>query len=212
MGERGVVAGSRAGAASGAVLLVLLLAVPLTFRGGSSGYGGAGSRFQGAVVSADGAVASASPDASAVGVGVLAAGGNAVDAAAATVFAVGVVAQESCGIGGGGFLLYRGADGTAAALDFRETAPAGLPLDFESAARRFRGTGHQVVGVPGTVAGMAAALQRFGTRSFAELLDPAVGLARTGPPAQLVPDPGLEGRTGTAGGLRRSPASVPGRR
>jgi gamma-glutamyltranspeptidase / glutathione hydrolase len=174
-----VVAHPRAGAAVGAALLGLLLAVPLTHRG-ESGYGGAGSRYQGAVVSGDGAVASASPDASAVGVGVLAAGGNAVDAAVATVFAVGVVAQESCGVGGGGFLLYRGADGTAAALDFRETAPAGLPPDFESAARRFRGTGHQVVGVPGTVAGMAAAVQRFGTRPLGELLEPAIGLAEQG--------------------------------
>ena len=175
-----MVAHPRAGAAVGAALLGLLLAVPLTLRGESSGSGGAGSRYQGAVVSGDGAVASASPEASAVGVGVLAGGGNAVDAAVATVFAVGVVAQESCGIGGGGFLLYRGADGTAAALDFRETAPAGLPPDFESAARRFRGTGHQVVGVPGTVAGMAAAAQRFGTRPFGELLEPAVGLAERG--------------------------------
>ena len=166
-------------------LLALLFVVPLTQRGGPSGTGGAGSRYQGAVVSGDGvsgggAVASASPDASAVGVGVLQAGGNAVDAAVATVFAVGVVAQESCGMGGGGFLLYRGPDGTAAALDFRETAPAGLPPDFESWPRRFRGTGHQVGGVPGTVAGMAAALERFGTRSIGELLEPAIGLAERG--------------------------------
>ena len=110
----------------------------------------------------------------------LAAGGNAVDAAIATVFAVGVAAQESCGIGGGGFLLYRGADGTAAVLDFRETAPAGLAADFEAAPRRFRGTGLQVVGVPGTVAGMAAAGERFGSRPLGRLLRPAIDLAARG--------------------------------
>src|SRR5437764_481461 len=105
-----------------------------------------------------------------VGIRVLAEGGNAVDAAVATVFAVGVVAQESCGIGGGGFLLYRSADGTTAALDFRETAPANLDPRFESAARKFPGTGHQVVGVPGTVAGMAAAVERYGSRPLDRLL------------------------------------------
>jgi gamma-glutamyltranspeptidase/glutathione hydrolase len=148
--------------------------------GVTPGYGVAGSRYREAVSSRYGAVASAAPDASAVGVRILAAGGNAMDAAVATVFAVGVVAQESCGVGGGGFLLYRGADGEAAALDFRETAPAGLPPDFETAARRFRGTGHQVVGVPGTVAGMAAAAERFGTWPFDRLLRPAIGLAEHG--------------------------------
>ena len=162
-----------------AALTALLVAGPAE-RTVGSGYGVAGGRYRPALVSLYGAVASASPDASAAGVSVLAAGGNAVDAAVATVFAVGVTAQESCGIGGGGFLLYRGADGTAAVLDFRETAPAGLATDFEAAPRRFRGTGLQVVGVPGTVAGMAAVSERFGTRPLARLLRPAIDLADRG--------------------------------
>ena len=144
------------------------------------GYGVPGSRYRAAVGSPYGVVVSASPDASAAGIRVLAEGGNAVDAAVATVFAVGVAAQESCGVGGGGFLLYRGADGTAAALDFRETAPAALAPGFETATRRFPGTGHQVVGVPGTVAGMAAAVDRYGTRPLRRLLDPAIALAERG--------------------------------
>ena len=144
------------------------------------GYGAAGSRYQPELSSRWGAVASGSPDASAAGISVLAAGGNAVDAAVATVFAVGVAAQESCGLGGGGFFLYRGADGRSAALDFRETAPAALPADFETAPRRFRGTGHQVVGVPGTVAGMAEAAERFGTWPLPRLLRPAIDLAERG--------------------------------
>ena len=96
------------------------------------------------------------------------------------VFAVGVVAQESCGLGGGGFLLYRGSDGTAAVLDFRETAPANLPSGFETEPRRFAGTGHQVVGVPGTVAGMAEVVDRYGSRPLERLLGPAIALAERG--------------------------------
>src|SRR5918999_262704 len=154
-----------AGAALLAALLAAFAAVSLAGPGPRSvrpGYGVAGSRYQNALVSEYGAVASASPDASAAGGSVLAAG---------------VAAQESCGIGGGGFLLYRGADGTAAVLDFRETAPAGLAAGFETAPRRFRGTGLQVVGVPGTVAGMATVVERFGTRPLAQLLRPAIDLA-----------------------------------
>lgn len=113
----------------------------------------------------------------------LADGGNAIDAAVAMVFAVGVVAPESCGIGGGGFLLYRGADGTVAALDFREKAPAALPINFEFLSNRdtsMFGTGHLVAGVPGTVAGMAAAQDRFGSRPLKRLLEPAITLAERG--------------------------------
>lgn len=160
-----------------------LAGVVLSYGGGGgpdAGYGVPGSRYRPGVMSPYGVVVSASPDASAAGIEVLEDGGNAVDAAVATVFAVGVAAQESCGVGGGGFLLYRGADGTAAALDFRETAPAALPPAFESAARRFRGTGHQVVGVPGTVAGMAAVAGRYGSRPLERLLRPAIALAERG--------------------------------
>lgn len=168
----------------GTVLLVALGGLVgglLRFGGGrEEAYGAPGPRYRPAVTSRSGVVVSASADASAAGVRVLEEGGNAVDAAVATVFAIGVTAQESCGIGGGGFLLYRGADGTVAALDFRETAPAGLAPGFESTPRRFPGTGHQVVGVPGTVAGMAAAAERYGSRPFARLLDPAIALAERG--------------------------------
>lgn len=144
------------------------------------GYGVRGSRYRDALTSRYGAVASASPEASAAGIRVLAEGGNAVDAAVTTVLAVGVVAQESCGLGGGGFLLYRGADGTAAALDFRETAPAKLASGFEAVPRRFAGTGHQVVGVPGTVASLAEAARRYGSRPLTGLVGPAIALAERG--------------------------------
>lgn len=164
------------------VVVTALTGVILRSGGGGpgAGYGAPGSRYRPAVTSQYGVVVSASPDASAAGIEILAEGGNAVDAAVATVLAVGVTAQESCGIGGGGFLLYRGADGTAAALDFRETAPAALAPTFETAGRRFRGTGHQVVGVPGTVAGMAAVAGRYGSRPLGQLVRPAIALAERG--------------------------------
>ena len=192
-----------------AALLATMAALSLTEEDPTSvkaGYGVAGSRYRQALVSQYGAVASASPDASAAGIGVLGAGGNAVDAAVAAVFAVGVSAQESCGIGGGGFLLYRGADGTEAVLDFRETAPAALPPDFETAPRPFRGSGHQVVGVPGTVAGMAEVSQRFGTKPFRELVRPAIALAERGlrlSPLQVEVLRGERDRLNTYDGARR---------
>ena len=76
-----------------------------------------------------GVVATESWDAARAGRAVLERGGNAVDAAAATVFAMGVARPQSCGIGGGGFLVYRTAGGGTAALDFRETAPAAFRAD-----------------------------------------------------------------------------------
>ncbi len=148
-----------------------------------SGNGIKGNRYKEAVEGRHGAVSSSAPDASQVGIDVLEAGGNAVDAAVAMVFAVGVVAPESCGIGGGGFLLYRGADGTTAALDFRETAPAALPADFEAMSAAHTGawgTGHLVAGVPGTVAGMAAAQDAYGSKPLKRLLEPAIALAERG--------------------------------
>ncbi|HEX2029827.1 MAG TPA: gamma-glutamyltransferase, partial [Actinomycetota bacterium] len=85
-----------------------------------------GVRFREAVTSTRGVVASISDLASAVGIDVLDRGGNAIDAAVATVFAVGVVRPDFGGIGGAGFLVYRGANNRTEALDFRETSSASM--------------------------------------------------------------------------------------
>src|SRR4051812_24229986 len=140
-----------------------------------------GSQYRNAVRSEGGVVASESPAASKVGLNVLNAGGNAMDAAVATTFALGVARPQSCGIGGGGFLVYRGADGETAALDFRETAPAAVtPKTFAGQGLYKTFTGHTTVGVPGTVAGMQAALESYGTIDFADAIAPAERLAREG--------------------------------
>ena len=141
-----------------------------------------GSLFMPPARSTAGTVASASTLASRAGIAVLDDGGNAVDAAVATFFAIGVVRPELCGIGGGGFLVYRGADGQAAALDFRETAPAEYTFSTGLLFGVGFGTGHNVIGVPGGVAGMDAALERYGTRPLAELIAPAAQLASDGFP------------------------------
>jgi gamma-glutamyltranspeptidase / glutathione hydrolase len=140
-----------------------------------------GSRFHEGVSTRLGVVATESPAAARVGRGVLESGGNAVDAAVATVFALGVARPQSCGIGGGGFMLYRSASGRTAALDFRETAGAATtPTTFAGPGLHKTFTGHLTVGVPGVVAGMQAALRRYGTRSLGASIAPAERLARQG--------------------------------
>jgi gamma-glutamyltranspeptidase/glutathione hydrolase len=141
-----------------------------------------GSLFRPPATSNGGTVASASTLASEVGIAVLDDGGNAIDAAVATFFAIGVVRPELCGVGGGGFLVYRGADGETAALDFRETAPAEYTFSTGLLLGVGFGTGHNVIGVPGGVAGMDAALERYGTKPLAELIAPAARLASEGFP------------------------------
>jgi gamma-glutamyltranspeptidase/glutathione hydrolase len=133
-------------------------------------------------VTADrGMVVSTDEIASQVGIDVLRAGGNAVDAAVAVQFALAVVNPEAGNIGGGGFMVVRFADGTAAALDFREKAPLAatrdMYLDPQGSATRGSLEGHTASGVPGSVAGMWAAHRRFGTLPWAELLAPAIDLA-----------------------------------
>jgi gamma-glutamyltranspeptidase/glutathione hydrolase len=119
--------------------------------------------------------------ASEVGAEVLRRGGNAVDAAVAVHFALAVVNPEAGNIGGGGFLLARMADGTVAALDFRETAPAAATrdmfLDAQGRVTSASTLGHRASGVPGSVAGMWEAHRRYGSRPWAELLEPAITLA-----------------------------------
>jgi gamma-glutamyltranspeptidase/glutathione hydrolase len=140
-----------------------------------------GSRFHPGVTSPYGVVATESPQAAAVGRDVLEHGGNAVDAAVSTVFALGVARPQSCGIGGGGFMVYRDHDGTVATLDFRETAPAAIRNDTFTGPGLYQTfTGHTTVGVPGVVAGMNAALARFGTISLRRAIAPAQHLAQDG--------------------------------
>lgn len=119
--------------------------------------------------------------ASRVGVDVLQAGGNAVDAAVAVSFALAVVNPEAGNIGGGGFMVARMADGSVAALDYRETAPASATrdmfLDADGNLTDRSVVGHLAAGVPGTVMGMWEAHRRFGSLPWEELVAPAVALA-----------------------------------
>ena len=135
----------------------------------------------------NGVVASSSAIASEVGIEVLKKGGNAVDAAVATAFALAVTWPTAGNIGGGGFLVYHGADGQATTFDFREKAPlaatAEMYLDADGNIRdNANHEGILAVGVPGTVAGLALAHRRLGSMSWEELLAPAVTLARGGIP------------------------------
>jgi gamma-glutamyltranspeptidase/glutathione hydrolase len=137
------------------------------------------------VVAPRGLVAAPERDAAAVGLAVLRDGGNAVDAAVATAFALAVTYPRAGNLGGGGFLLYRKPDGSHAALDFRETAPKALsPASFLDAAGRVDPSksmnGGLAVGVPGSVAGLAEAHRQWGSRPWAELIAPAIRLAEDG--------------------------------
>ena len=135
----------------------------------------------------NGVVASSTAIASGVGVGILKKGGNAVDAAVATAFALAVTWPSGGNIGGGGFLIYHGADGDATAFDFREKAPLAatedMYLDADGNVRaNSNHEGILAVGVPGTVAGLELAHQRLGRLEWRELLAPAIALARDGIP------------------------------
>ena len=130
-------------------------------------------------------VVSAHGLASQIGRDVLVAGGNAFDAAVAVNFALAVVYQQAGNIGGGGFMVYRLADGTDGALDFREKAPLAARRDMYldadgSVIKDSSLRGHLAVGVPGTVAGMVVAHEKFGSLVWADLLTPAIKLARDG--------------------------------
>lgn len=138
-----------------------------------------------------GMVASANRLASEVGVDVLKRGGNAVDAAIAMGFALAVVYPSAGNLGGGGFMLVRLRDGRTTAIDYREMAPAAatrnIYLDKRGALIEGEGSstlGYRAAGVPGTVAGMALALKRYGSGrlTWAQLVEPARRLAAEGFP------------------------------
>ncbi len=138
--------------------------------------------------SSQGMVTAAHPQATQVGLAILQAGGNAVDAAVATTLAISVVEPFSAGIGGGGFLLYAPAQSTSiTALDFREKAPRqatpNLYLDDQGQVKpRASRDGHGAVAVPGTVAGLAAVHRRYGKQPWKQLVQPAIRLAQRGFP------------------------------
>jgi gamma-glutamyltranspeptidase/glutathione hydrolase len=130
-------------------------------------------------------VVSANAIATRAGAEVLRAGGNAVDAAIATGFALAVVHPTAGNIGGGGFMVIRFPDGRTTALNFREKAPlAAYPemfLDEEGEySREIHHNSHRAVGVPGTVAGFAMAHEKYGSGEWARLVEPAVQLAGEG--------------------------------
>jgi gamma-glutamyltranspeptidase/glutathione hydrolase len=117
----------------------------------------------------------------AVGARVLAAGGNAVDAAVATALAQGVVNPTSSGIGGGGFaLVYLVRDGSVHAVDFREVAPAAADPALYGGDRAKAQLGGLAVGVPGELAGLQHLVDAWGVRSWRSDVAPAVRLARDG--------------------------------
>jgi gamma-glutamyltranspeptidase/glutathione hydrolase len=119
-----------------------------------------------------------------VGLSILKNGGNAVDAAVAVGFALAVTHPVAGNIGGGGFMLVRMADGKADFLDFRESAPGKASRDMyigpDGNPTRDSIVGWRSSGVPGSVAGFDLARRKFGTKSWADLLAPAVKLARDG--------------------------------
>ncbi|MGH8166553.1 MAG: gamma-glutamyltransferase, partial [Woeseiaceae bacterium] len=148
---------------------------------------GAAAAGRSAVRGENGVVASSSALASEIGVDTLRKGGNAVDAAVATAFALAVTWPTAGNIGGGGFLVYYGADGEATTFDFREKAPLAATEDMYLGEDGFvRGNSNHegilAVGVPGTVAGLAMAHGKFGELEWSELVAPAVKLASEGVP------------------------------
>jgi gamma-glutamyltranspeptidase/glutathione hydrolase len=137
------------------------------------------------VFGAHGMVASNSGLASEAGAEILKQGGNAVDAAVATGFALAVTYPFAGNIGGGGFMNIHMADGRAAAIDYREVAPLAASRDMyvDPATGKLTNKstlGHLASGVPGSVAGMADALAKYGTMTLAQVMAPAIRLAKDG--------------------------------
>jgi len=133
----------------------------------------------------NGIVVCAYPDASQVGLDILKKGGNAVDAAVAVQFALAVTLPEAGNIGGGGFMVFRPAKGFPNTLDFREKAPAAASKNMFLDANgnvvpNMSIATHQASGVPGSVDGMITAHAKYGKLKWADLVQPAIDLARKG--------------------------------
>jgi gamma-glutamyltranspeptidase/glutathione hydrolase len=167
------------GAAAAPAAITTRSTRPATFPSGwrfASGYTG--------VEAPHAMIASNSGLASQAGVEILKHGGNAVDAAVATGFALAVTYPAAGNIGGGGFMVIRMADGRTAAIDYREMAPQAatrdMYLDAQGKLTNKSIVGPLASGVPGSVAGMAEALKKYGTMSLSEVMAPAIRLASEG--------------------------------
>jgi gamma-glutamyltranspeptidase/glutathione hydrolase len=140
------------------------------------------------VLSDSAMVVCAHPEAAEVGMNILKAGGNAIDAAIAVQFALAVVYPNAGNLGGGGFMLLRLKSGEVNALDFREKAPSASSKDMfinkptGEVDREIIETSHLASGVPGSVDGMWTAHQKYGSMPWEKLLQPAIELAQKGFP------------------------------
>ncbi len=143
-----------------------------------------GAEYQGVATGRKGAVATAEANATEIGLAVLKRGGNAVDAAVAVAFALGVTHPTAGNIGGGGFMVIRLPDGTSTAIDYREMAPGAasrdMYLDAGGTPTRDSRLGPRAAGIPGVVRGLEHAHRKFGRLRWRELVAPAVRLARDG--------------------------------
>jgi len=172
-----------------------------------------------AVESKNGLVVSVSAPASDVGAAILAKGGNAVDAAVATAFALAVTHPSAGNIGGGGFMIIRLPNGTATTIDYRERAPGkSTPTMYIGADgkidRSLTAAGWLAPGVPGTVRGLELAHRKFGKLPWADVVKPAADLATNGWALSRALARSLNGQLRTAdsagrpGKMRRFPTSV----
>ena len=160
------------------LLLIIVFFIPIGCVQGQLGKDNGGEYRNGMVVCAF-------PDAAQVGLDILKKGGNAVDAAVAVQFALEVTFPEAGNIGGGGFMVYRSAQGETNTLDFREKAPSKANQDMylDSAGNVIPGLSlstHLASGVPGSVDGMVEAHRKYGKLKWEELVQPAIDLARNG--------------------------------
>jgi gamma-glutamyltranspeptidase / glutathione hydrolase len=168
-------------------ILIVIACLLLSATAGSTAAFAEESPPQSAARAGHGMVVSESVEGAVAGVAILQKGGNAVDAACAAELASCLTNAASCGVGGGGFMLiYIAKTSKFYALDYRERAPlkatATMYMRGGSADDELARKGPLSIGVPGDIAGLAAALDRFGTMKFQEVAAPTVKLARDGWP------------------------------
>lgn len=166
-------------------VLFFLTLVLLTGCAGFTGRKDSGLKEGRGIVADSGMVVSAHPSGSRIGAEILRSGGNAVDAAVATGFALAVCYPEAGNIGGGGFMLIRFADGKTDFIDFREKAPLGATHDMylDSSGNVINGLSTDTglaTGVPGSVDGLFTAQAKYGKLPFRQVIQPAIDLAENG--------------------------------